>query len=70
MTVPLMNMTPEEKERNSHGPMSSFTYTSKDLGVYQAPAYFPEISINHAHLEKVRLVTLSADQSQLPSTPM
>ncbi|KAJ8687572.1 hypothetical protein QAD02_023366 [Eretmocerus hayati] len=43
-------LTPEEKRRNQHGPMSIFTYTEEDQGLYEAPEYFPSIR-NHAKME-------------------
>ena len=53
MRDPLTLMAADEKARNSHGPMSIFTHSPDDLGPYQAPAYFPEIGVNHALLTPV-----------------
>ncbi|XP_016845549.1 5'-3' exoribonuclease 1 isoform X1 [Nasonia vitripennis] len=36
-------LTPEERKRNSHGPMSIFTFIEKEQGIYEAPEYFPSI---------------------------
>ncbi|XP_014226840.1 5'-3' exoribonuclease 1 isoform X1 [Trichogramma pretiosum] len=36
-------LTEEEKKRNRHGPMAIFTHSKKNLGIYKAPQYFPDI---------------------------
>lgn len=36
-------LSPEERKRNSHGPMSIFTFIEKEQGIYEAPEYFPSI---------------------------
>ncbi|KAJ9598748.1 hypothetical protein L9F63_026718, partial [Diploptera punctata] len=41
-------LTGEESRRNSHGPMLIYTHTDKDLGVYDAPEFFPAVKHNHA----------------------
>ncbi|XP_012251889.2 5'-3' exoribonuclease 1 isoform X2 [Athalia rosae] len=47
-------LTPEEKKRNSHGPMYVYCYTNEDLGPYEAAEYFPKLTKNHAKLEMIR----------------
>ncbi|XP_073973804.1 5'-3' exoribonuclease pacman isoform X2 [Rhodnius prolixus] len=42
------DLTPDEKRRNKHGPMAIYEYTSEDLGVREAPDYFPPVLSNHA----------------------
>ena len=51
---PLLPHLPrEDKERNTHGPMLSFTYNSENLGPYPSPQYFPTIETNHALKVKI-----------------
>lgn len=44
-----------EAERNRHGPMLCYTYTPENLGMYEAPMYFPNISYNHAKLQPITI---------------
>ncbi|XP_043280589.1 5'-3' exoribonuclease 1 [Venturia canescens] len=53
-------LTPEEQKRNKHGPMSIITYTDEDLGLYEAPQYFPTI---HSH---AKVVTLNREAIDVP----
>ncbi|KAF2357382.1 putative 5-3 exonuclease [Trinorchestia longiramus] len=46
-------LTADEKRRTAHGPMYVYTYTPDNLGSYQSPEYFPNVSINHAKLDLV-----------------
>lgn len=46
-------LTPEEKQRNSHGPMLIYNYTSESRGPYPAPEYFPAILESHAEILKL-----------------
>lgn len=39
---------------NIHGPMYIYQFTNNDLGPYEAPAFFPEITQNHAKKTEVR----------------
>ncbi|KAH0550752.1 5'-3' exoribonuclease 1 isoform X1 [Cotesia glomerata] len=43
-------LTPEEVQRNQHGPMNIITYTQDNLGSVRAPDYFPTIE-SHAKIE-------------------
>ncbi|XP_046595171.1 5'-3' exoribonuclease 1 isoform X1 [Neodiprion lecontei] len=47
-------LTPDEKQRNSHGPMYVYYHTTEDLGLYEAPQYFPKLSTNHAKLKLIK----------------
>ena len=52
--APLEHMlNPDEKRRNSHGPMMVVDYSAEDLGPYPAPAYFPTVERNHALARQV-----------------
>lgn len=53
-------LTPEEQKRNQHGPMSIITYTEEDLGLYEAPQYFPTIR-SHA-----KVVLLNREDIDVP----
>lgn len=46
-------LTPDEIKRNQHGPMSVFTFTEDEQGMYEAPQYFPSIK-SHAKLQLVK----------------
>lgn len=48
-------LTEEERRRNKHGPMLVYEYTLEDLGVMEAPQYYPPVRHCHA---KVTLVTI------------
>ncbi|XP_076269715.1 5'-3' exoribonuclease pacman [Rhynchophorus ferrugineus] len=54
-------LTPEEKDRNTHGPMYLFSYTNDDLGRLEAPDYFPVVRHNHA-----KIVTMSLQDIRIP----
>ena len=41
------HLRPEDRARNKHGPMTSFTHSIERLEPYPAPQYFPLIENNH-----------------------
>lgn len=45
-------LTPEEKRRNTHGPMCLFSYSEKSTRMCEAPAYFPSI-LSHAEMRLI-----------------
>ena len=47
------HLSPEASARNKHGPMVSFTFSTKRLAPYFAPQYFPTIENNHTALADV-----------------
>ncbi|KAJ8916294.1 hypothetical protein NQ315_016435 [Exocentrus adspersus] len=47
-------LTAEEKQRNTHGPMLVYKYTADNKGPYPAPEYFPPVPENHTELVKMR----------------
>ena len=46
------NLLKEEMERNQHGPMCVFNYSSQPTGEYSAPEYFPSF-LNHSVMKLV-----------------
>ncbi|XP_063223399.1 5'-3' exoribonuclease 1 isoform X2 [Bacillus rossius redtenbacheri] len=46
-------LTEEEKQRNTHGPMLIYTYTGEDLGECPVPECFPRVGSCHAAMEAV-----------------
>lgn len=58
-------LTPDEKQRNSHGPMYVYSYTKDDLGLYVAPEYFPKLSKNHAKLEEIKWQDIMVPKEKL-----
>ncbi|CAK1604510.1 unnamed protein product [Parnassius mnemosyne] len=58
-------LTEEELKRNSHGPMLVYNWTSTNLGVAFAPAYFPPITENHAMEKQVWRSELDVPEDQL-----
>lgn len=57
-------LTIEEKQRNSHGPMCIFTYTEEDMGQYSVPEYFPSIK-SHAKCTFVNRGEILVPQEKL-----
>ncbi|PNF32574.1 5'-3' exoribonuclease 1 [Cryptotermes secundus] len=58
-------LTEEECKRNSHGPMLIYTYTENDLGLYEAPQFFPPLKNNHAAVCKKTRDEINVDRSRL-----
>ncbi|PSN30434.1 5'-3' exoribonuclease 1, partial [Blattella germanica] len=58
-------LTEEERNRNSHGPMHIYTYTEENLGVYEAPQYYPPIKVNHAAVQRVSRSDIHVEHSRL-----
>lgn len=58
-------LTPEEIKRNTHGPMSVYTYTKSDLGSYEAPEYFPPVKVNHAHYQPLTVEEIRVSPEKL-----
>ncbi|KAK4879546.1 hypothetical protein RN001_007692 [Aquatica leii] len=46
-------LTAEEKQRNTHGPMLVYEYTSENLNEYVAPEFFPSVTKSHAKCKQV-----------------
>ncbi|KAK9879471.1 hypothetical protein WA026_006540 [Henosepilachna vigintioctopunctata] len=55
------DLSPDEMERNKHGPMLCYTYTKENLGLYESPMYFPDVTINHANV-----TNLTIDEIRVP----
>eukprot|EP00095_Tigriopus_kingsejongensis_P010572 maker-scaffold1137_size60140-snap-gene-0.17 protein:Tk10572 transcript:maker-scaffold1137_size60140-snap-gene-0.17-mRNA-1 annotation:"5 -3 exoribonuclease 1" len=53
MKPPLSHLKPDEAARNMHGPMSVYQYTPTCLGEYEAPAFFPVVTMNYAKCSDV-----------------
>ena len=47
------HLTMEEQNRNKHGPMLAYTYSSMPLGSYPSPQYFPNIESNMAKCQEI-----------------
>ncbi|XP_076236219.1 5'-3' exoribonuclease pacman [Calliopsis andreniformis] len=45
-------LTPDEQERNKHGPMYVYSHTNENMGVYKAPEYFPDI-VSYASVQLI-----------------
>ncbi|KAF2885186.1 hypothetical protein ILUMI_20983 [Ignelater luminosus] len=58
-------LTPEEKQRNTHGPMLVYTYTLDNLGCYEAPEYFPSVTFSHAKCELVAIEDIRIPRDKL-----
>ncbi|GJQ70278.1 putative 5'-3' exoribonuclease [Trypoxylus dichotomus] len=56
-----MKLTPEEKDRNCHGPMLIYQYTSIPQEIYSAPEYFPTVMPNFTMCDQ-----LSIDDIRIP----
>ncbi|KAB0798453.1 hypothetical protein PPYR_09446 [Photinus pyralis] len=50
-----LELTGEEVERNTHGPMLVYRYTPENMQQYNAPKYFPTITASHAKCETVNI---------------
>lgn len=61
MTPHNSELTPEELQRNGHGPMHIITYTEENLGVVKAPDFFPSIE-SHA-----LMVTIDPEEIDVPN---
>ncbi|KAL8571175.1 hypothetical protein ACOMHN_010636 [Nucella lapillus] len=48
-------LTPEERQRNRHGPCCIYQYSPELQGFYRShmPGHFPDLAVNHAHLREV-----------------
>ncbi|KAG7212279.1 hypothetical protein KM043_012607 [Ampulex compressa] len=57
-------LTAAEQERNRHGPMSLYTYTTEHMGVCKAPDYFPDID-SYAKVELIRHEDIFVPQDKL-----
>lgn len=55
----------DEIKRNTHGPMLIYNYTSKDLGKYEAPEFFPPIETNYAECTPVKNEDIKVPQENL-----
>ncbi|XP_049842599.1 5'-3' exoribonuclease 1 [Schistocerca gregaria] len=58
-------LTEEERKRNTPGPMLVYKYTDDDLGVYEAPEYFPPLETNHAKVIEVWRDELNVEKKDL-----
>lgn len=58
-------LTEEEQKRNTPGPMLVYKYTEEDLGVYEAPEYFPTLQTNHAKVLEVWRDELNVEKKDL-----
>ncbi|CAG9863353.1 unnamed protein product [Phyllotreta striolata] len=59
------NLTEDEKQRNSHGPMLVYSYTSKNNGIYPAPCYFPEVLNNHTEVKTLTYKEVLVPEAKL-----
>ncbi|XP_063901508.1 5'-3' exoribonuclease 1 isoform X2 [Zophobas morio] len=50
----------EEVKRNQHGPMLVYEYTDDDLGVYEAPSYFPSVQ------NQARCIPVDMEEIRVP----
>ncbi|XP_044268734.1 5'-3' exoribonuclease 1 isoform X2 [Tribolium madens] len=57
-------LTPEEANRNKHGPMLVYEYTDEDLGVYEPPSYFPKV-VNRARCTPVNIEDIRVPKEKL-----
>ncbi|GLV41654.1 pacman [Carabus blaptoides fortunei] len=62
-------LSSEEVQRNTHGPMLVFVYSSDDLGAYAAPEYYPTIEHNHALATPVTIEDIRVPIEQLVKGP-
>ncbi|KAF5282795.1 hypothetical protein FQR65_LT02792 [Abscondita terminalis] len=58
-------LNPEEKQRNSHGPMLVYEYTSEKLSEYPAPRYFPPVKESHVKCTLVHIGEIRVPISKL-----
>lgn len=59
------DLTGDELRRNKHGPMAIYEYTSDDLGVREAPEYFPPVESNHAKETLILLKEIKVPKDKL-----
>ncbi|KZC09221.1 5'-3' exoribonuclease 1 [Dufourea novaeangliae] len=57
-------LTPEERERNQHGPMCLYSYTEDEMGVQKAPEYFPDI-VSHATVQFINYQDIIVPREKL-----
>jgi 5'-3' exoribonuclease 1 len=58
-------LTLEEIKRNTHGPMLVYEYVEDDLGVYNAPDYFPNIVRNQARCTSINVEDIRVPKEKL-----
>ncbi|XP_030763279.1 LOW QUALITY PROTEIN: 5'-3' exoribonuclease 1-like [Sitophilus oryzae] len=58
-------LTPEELRRNQPGPMLVYTFTSQDMGQYDAPGYFPPVKRNRAKLMPLTIESIRVPRDKL-----
>ncbi|XP_018322001.1 5'-3' exoribonuclease 1 isoform X2 [Agrilus planipennis] len=58
-------LSPDEKQRNSHGPMLIYEYSVDDTGRYEAPDYFPALAVSHAKCTKVPIENIRVPMDKL-----
>ncbi|XP_044753011.1 5'-3' exoribonuclease 1 isoform X2 [Coccinella septempunctata] len=58
-------LTSTEAARNRHSPMLCYTYTQENLGQYDSPMYFPDISNNHAKVQPITIDEIKVPREKL-----